>query len=442
MANTAPVLEQTINATQAEKAINRKKLKNGRERLSEHNLNPLQKSLEDFISTHVPPSLLSKHATSLEEFCSSLPKRYTIYEPMLLLPLNVFTHPPAWGSLYESLGNEQRKTLYASIANAFSRFGVTHIAMNAPIVLTDSTGLENRMRSPTALVPLHGDFGCIVPASGENGGSQPSETDFREAFWVCTVQNQGIVQVWAPLYTMFSRGNITEKARILGTGTAPRFEGLDGCTLGGETVEDVAVVDMYAGIGYFVFSYLRRGVKRVWGWEINGWSVEGLRRGCLENGWGCRVIRVRGEGRLSMSVDELVKGLQVTDRVVIFHGDNGLAAGVMEEVRAVMERMKAWTSIRHINLGLLPSSRDSWKSACSILDKEMGGWAHVHENVDVHGIEAKKTEITVTMGKLWAGAVECRHVEQVKTYAPGVMHCVFDVKLSAHHEISSSNTTS
>ncbi|KAL4776670.1 S-adenosyl-L-methionine-dependent methyltransferase [Aspergillus nidulans var. acristatus] len=414
--------------------------KNKPKRLSRQNINPLQKCIGDFINTHLAQSLLAQHAVSLEELVSSLPKRYTIYEPMLLLPLNAFTHPPAWGKLYEGLNDNQRQTLYASIASAFSRYGVTHVAINAPIVLTDTQGHQNRMRSPIGLVPLHGDFGPATSRDGED--TQPSEDDYKRAFWVRTVQNHGIVQIWAPLYTMFSRGNITEKARILGHGST--FEGLDEVSLHGQAAGDVAVVDMYAGIGYFVFSYLKRGVQRVWGWEINGWSVEGLRRGCVENGWGCKVIRVENDGQLSVSVDELVKGLCDADRVVIFHGDNGFAAGIMRQVRTAMERRQGWTSIRHVNLGLLPSSSDAWDGACRIIDRDKGGWVHVHENVDVQQIEAKRGEITATMQGLWTESAsqiadtepraECRHVEKVKTYAPGVMHCVFDLHLS-HQEI-------
>ncbi|KAL4968777.1 tRNA(Phe) (4-demethylwyosine(37)-C(7)) aminocarboxypropyltransferase [Aspergillus stella-maris] len=407
--------------------------------------NPLQKGISEYIAT-LAKSLLTQHGTSPSELISSLPKRYTIYEPMLLLPLNAFTHPPPWGALYESLDNGQRNALYASIAKAFSCFGVTHIAMNAPIVLTDTQGHENRMRSPAGLIPLYGDFGSGVRSSGSLEDEQPSNEDYAKAFWVRTVQNHGIVQMWAPLYTMFSRGNITEKARILGHGVV--FEGLDEGSLGsGVSLNDVAVVDMYAGIGYFVFSYLKRGVKRVWGWEINGWSVEGLRRGCVENGWRCRVIRVQNDGSLSMPISELVENLRDEDRVVIFHGDNGFAARVMGELRAVMQGRQAWTSIRHVNLGLLPTSEGAWDDACRIVDKDKGGWIHVHENVDVQQIEVKGGDIVASLGRTWAEYasvpadmkthIECRHVEQVKTYAPGVMHCVYDVKLSYNQESES-----
>jgi tRNA wybutosine-synthesizing protein 2 len=248
------------------------------------------------------------------------------------------------------------------------------------------------------------------------------------------MQNQGILQIWAPLYTMFSRGNITEKARILGQGSV--FEGLDEGTLG-EDVDGISVVDMYAGIGYFVFSYLKRGVKRVWGWEINGWSVEGLRRGCALNGWACKVVQVQNDGTLSESIPDLIDSLHDSDRVVLFHGDNKFAAHVMSEIKERMERRAAWNRIRHVNLGLLPSSSGAWSHACAMIDLQLGGWIHVHENVDVQHIDVKKQEIVTEIGRLRALAfpdavqqpIECCHIEHVKTYAPGVMHCVFDIKL-------------
>lgn len=74
-----------------------------------------------------------------------------------------------------------------------------------------------------------------------------------------------------------------------------------------------------------------------------------------------------------------------------------------------------------------------------MIDMEKGGWIHVHENVDAREIDQKKDEIVADIGQLRVQqcspqdsaepAVECRHVERVKTYAPGVMHCVFDIRL-------------
>ncbi|KAE8376349.1 S-adenosyl-L-methionine-dependent methyltransferase [Aspergillus bertholletiae] len=416
-------------------------------RVSSKTLNPLQIGIQDFVTNNISPETLSQYGLLMETLQNSLPKRFTVYEPMLLLPANAFSSPPPWSALYQSLTGPQQQGLYASLVRAFSRMGVTHIAINAPIALTDTRGHENRMRSPAGLVPLYGDFGLAAMTSaatspaGEEG--QPSGEDLERAFWVRTMQNHGIVQIWAPLYTMFSRGNVTEKARVLGQGPSP-FEGLDVGQLGGQAVSDVGVVDMYAGIGYFVFSYLKRGVKRVWGWEINGWSVEGLRRGCEANGWGCRVVRIQEDGRLNEDLLDLVSSLRDTDRVVLFHGDNRFAADLLEKIRDVMEGKGEWNCVRHVNLGLLPTSADAWGNACRMVDAEMGGWIHVHENVDVREIEQKKGDITLEVGRLRAEALgvkdatasaDCRHVEQVKTYAPGVMHCVYDIKLLARSEV-------
>lgn len=411
------------------------------------NLNPLQMGIQTFLQNHISSSRLSAGELHFSTTVASLPKRFTVYRPLLLLPANVFTHPPEWASIYRSLDDDERRQLYASIATSFSSSGVTHMAMNAPIQLIHPEGgSENRMRSPTGLVPLHGDFGpCRRPEEEKEEDifvqadtqTQPCKEDFDAAFWVSTVQNGGIVQTWAPLYTMFSRGNITEKARILGHGA--RFEGLDDSSLKGQSIHDTSVLDMYAGIGYFVFSYLKRGVQRVWSWEINGWSVEGLRRGCLKNGWGCKVIYVRADGSIEGGLESLVDEMKDTDRVVIFHGDNTFAAKILNAIRPMLEEKGSWHRIRHANLGLLPTSQPAWEDALKLVDRQYGGWVHVHENVDIHQIDAKKEAIVSDFRKITATlndtvpdrvSIFCDHVEQVKTYAPGVMHCVFDVEIA------------
>lgn len=407
------------------------------------NSHALQAGIKEFLESSTGQSVLEQNKInpgSLE----ALPKRFTIYEPLLLLPANSFTAPPPWGAVYAVLTSDQREALYASIAKSFRRLGVTHVAMNAPIALNNLKGAENRMRSPAGLVPLYGDFKVSSLVSTEGGENcQPSKRDLEDAFWVQTAQNHGIKQTWAPLYTMFSRGNITEKARILDKGpSANTFEGLDTASLQGQPVSEISIVDMYAGIGYFVFSYLKRGVKRVWGWELNGWSVEGLRRGCGANKWGCKVFRVHDNGQMDISIPDLVTSLSDSDRVVVFHGDNTFASEIMTRVQRELSKKENWSTIRHVNLGLLPSSQQSWDNACRALDLWQGGWLHVHENVDVRCIEEKKDEIIreltyfraqvyTQQGISQAPVLECDHVEHVKTYAPGVMHCVFDIRVSA-----------
>ncbi|KAL9529206.1 tRNA wybutosine-synthesizing protein [Sphaerulina musiva] len=245
-------------------------------------------------------------------------KSYTVYGCMLLLPQNAL-EGPEWSPLeplihHNNINNNNTalNDLYKSIAKELK---ITHIASNKPIPLhhhphpppanvantcndnnnnneTTPTSSENILRAPINFTPLYGDFGpetCSQP--------HPTQEDFDKAFWVTAKQN-GIYQVWAPRWTMFSRGNISEKARLLTLGSvreAVEDAAVRGGREGGEEEEEeeerelqppgFAAIDLYAGIGYFAFSYLRAGADQVWCWDINPWSIEGLLRGAKANKW-------------------------------------------------------------------------------------------------------------------------------------------------------------
>lgn len=65
------------------------------------------------------------------------------------------------------------------------------------------------------------------------------------------------------------------------------------------------------------------------------------------------------------------------------------------------------------------------------------GWAHVHENVSVDEVEPKQEEVVGEFRRLVAERrggrgrweVQVDGVFKVKTYAPGVVHVVFDVRV-------------
>ena len=349
---------------------------------------------------------------------------YTIYPPLLLLPTSDFSTLTAAIALKPNASDFA--TLYSMLCEAFR---VTHLALNAPIpanvargiptedfqlpnqsmnFATDST--PNILRSPTGLTPLHGNFGPVLPT-----GQVPAETDFTAAFW-CTVRQNGIFQTWAPRYTMFSRGNITEKVRIfeLASRTEARL---------GVKPQQTSAVDLYAGIGYFAFSYAKAGVGRVLCWEINPWSVEGLRKGTEGNKWNIKVVMSREVSEVQCDKDE---------KLVIFQESNEHAATRVEQMRDKIP------PVTHVNCGYLPSSLESWEVAVQVLDPA-GGWIHAHENVAKKDIEDRKEKIVKTFKELiktisnqklverWS--VDCEHVELVKSYAPGVMHCVFDMAI-------------
>ncbi|KAK0626378.1 tRNA wybutosine-synthesizing protein [Immersiella caudata] len=376
--------------------------------------NPITAAITSWLSALPAPP----NNNEIDNLLNTSPKRWSLYEPMVLLPSGSFTSAP-WPDLVSSLTPQQMSPLWLAILQNISpssKIPLTHLAVNEGIPLhTSHHGGsedgedgedENLLRSPSSLRPLYGGFGSTNP------NIPPSEEDFNKAFWVSTKQN-GITQVWAPRWTMFSRGNVKEKARVLGFRSSRTGDG------GGK---GKWAVDLYAGIGYFVFSYVKMGM-RVLCWELNAWSVEGLRRGAEANGWSVRVVQ--GDELDRVKMEDVVRGVE---EIVVFLEDNkeaGRKIGALEGLEVV-----------HVNCGFLPSSEGSWRRAWEIQRRGLRaaekGWLHLHQNVAVRDIEGRKREVQGMMDEWGRGEVkgEVEHVEQVKTFAPGVWHCVFDVCLT------------
>lgn len=230
---------------------------------------------------------------------------------------------------------------------------------------------------------------------------------------------------------MFSIGNITEKLRIASFDCSQEI-----------------VVDLFAGIGYFVLPYLVHArAKHVHACEINPDSIEAL--------------------KINLKLN------RVEDRCTIHEGDNRETCP-----NNVADR---------VNLGLIPSSEISWETACRALKNDSGGVIslskfvnskdiiligflfkvlHIHANID--SAPEKKDSINddsiddersiMNLNSIWEGAsfkraewktwtcttvrkiekllfhvkqtkwsVHFRHLEHVKSYAPHVDHVVLDI---------------
>lgn len=325
--------------------------------------------------------------SQVDGLLKKFPKRYSVYPPLLLLPQKSLDSKE-WSCFLGSLDQNYRSEIFSFILRHFSTptNTLTHMAINKPIPETN-----NEIRSPSQLTTLYGDF-----------------TDF----WCHTTQN-GIYQTWMPAYTMFSRGNIKEKARILNS--------YQNITSGSD------IVDMYAGIGYFTLSYLRRGARRVFCWEINPYSVEGLTRGVRENGFGEAYV-IKREQHISLA--KVMKA-----RCVIFLESNVHCLERLEEIKSqVHDGDNLDLNISHINLGLLPFSTDSWPYACELIDlygdRHSNAWIHVHENVAVTQLDTKMDSVKSELQKLSnTRKVIPVWLEKVKTFAPDVYHVVADFEL-------------
>ncbi|KAH7320972.1 S-adenosyl-L-methionine-dependent methyltransferase [Stachybotrys elegans] len=380
--------------------------------------NLIQAAIEKWLEG-LPAGVLSESddAFSHDDLLAASPKRYTVYEPMVLLATGSFGGS-AWTSTLSRCPPDYRSLLWDMILQGLGRGSktpLTHLAINEGIPLQkDGEELENILRSPSGLHLLYGDFG---PEGTRQDG--PSMQDFDEAFWVSTKQN-GIYQTWAPRWTMFSRGNVKEKARLLEfEPPQPRRH---------TEAAHCWAADLYAGIGYFVFCYASLGFKVVC-WEINPWSVEGLRRGAEINRWSVKVI---GGQDLQRSVDELMAG---GEQITVFLEDNNEALGRIQQMWSIGIAQ----DIRHVNCGFLPTSEPTWEQAWAMTSKGSKASLHLHENVGVEEVESRRGSIqrkfeewSLAEGAGRRPSVE--HVELVKTFAPGVWHCVFDVGITRSND--------
>ncbi|GAB2244817.1 hypothetical protein Droror1_Dr00000310 [Drosera rotundifolia] len=192
--------------------------------------------------------------------------------------------------------------------------------------------------------------------------------------WVEHLEN-GIMYSFDASKCMFSWGNLSEKLRMA------RLD-----------CRDEVIVDMFAGIGYFVLPFLvRSNAKLVYACEWNPHALEALRRNLVSN--------------------------SVSDRCIVLEGDNRVTAP-----KGVADR---------VCLGLLPSSEGSWVTAVRAL-RPKGGVLHVHgnakdseEDVWIKHVAETILEIAKSEGRYWEVLVE--HVERVKWYAPHIRHVVVDV---------------
>ncbi|XP_078437024.1 met-10+ like family protein / kelch repeat-containing protein isoform X2 [Wolffia australiana] len=186
----------------------------------------------------------------------------------------------------------------------------------------------------------------------------------------------GIIYSFDATKCMFSLGNLSEKLRMAK---------LD--------CRDEVVVDLFAGIGYFVLQFLVRAKARlVYACEWNPHALAALRR----------ILEIN----------------MVADRCIVIEGDNRLSAP-----KGVADR---------VCLGLIPSSECSWLTAVRALRPE-GGVLHIHGNVNdseetVWAEFVVKSVDRMAKEEGYSWDVSLQHLEHVKSYAPHVHHLVADVR--------------
>ncbi|KAK9022971.1 hypothetical protein V6N11_003207 [Hibiscus sabdariffa] len=267
-----------------------------------------------------------------DELLEQIPNRWERLGDIVVLPVSSFRDP-----VWDSIGGE----LWPIIAKSLNTCRLARQGRVAANGTRDST-----------LEILVGDSGWV---------------DHRE---------NGILYSFDATKCMFSWGNLSEKIRMAN---------LD-CT-------DAIIVDLFAGIGYFVLPFLVRAkAKLVYACEWNPHAIEALKRNLEAN--------------------------SVSDHCIILEGDNRITAP-----KGVADR---------VCLGLIPSSEGSWLTAVRALRSE-GGILHVHGNVKdteeewwTNHVSKSISEIARAEGHCWEVGID--HVERVKWYAPHIRHLVADVR--------------
>lgn len=198
--------------------------------------------LQSSITEHLAKVCGNQH---VKEMMECVPVSWESHGDLIVLPSASFSSD-LWKSYFDSLSDSQLSSFWTMIASV----------LKCKRLALDNVISRDGFRSSQTTLLL-----------GENG-------------WVDHVDN-GIHYVFDITKCMFSSGNITEKLRVA------KFD----CK--GETV-----VDLYAGIGYFVLPYLvHAGAELVHACEWNPHAVEGLRRGLKANRVEDRCIIHQGDNR-------------------------------------------------------------------------------------------------------------------------------------------------
>lgn len=356
-------------------------------------------------------------SVTLQQLMEECPTRYQLYEPLILFTAGSFTGSKSWSIFLNAAEPSSRNTFFSNLTLCFSKSKsntknhptahYTHVAENAPII--DESDI---LRLPSKLMPLY-------PTNSLAANSCPFDN-----LWVQTTQN-GIKQTWAPAHTMFSRGNIKEKARILNIATKTVAE----YSLAGSRENPnlffrhwprPVAVDMYAGIGYFTFSYLKAGFGAVLCWELNPWSIQGLIKGAKLNKWNPRQFVFQSEteslenkqvpipqnndselqkmANFLYSTNDAAKNTSPKNtkttqasKVLVFQEDNIKSIQRLIDSLALVQSQKPHTPdfydypppIMHINMGLLPSTNLAWPTVSQIarFSSSQNVTLHVHANL-------------------------------------------------------------
>lgn len=327
-----------------------------------------------------------------------------------------------WGDLLSHLESDEIENIF--LATCDQRLSHPPIADPPPELPRHDSGVSGvaveddtkPLRRSNAASPLSANSAAVIATR-----ERPTQDDFNNAVWFSTKQN-GVVQYWAPHYTASPHHSTIETARVLHMSSVRS-------AIAQKTPRACTAVDLASGSGSFAFSNAVAGVSKVLCWDANPWSIEGLRRGAVKNGWH---VRVHSGAHKSIKV-------HARTRVMAFaeSGDKAL-----DRIKGLRNSLPP---VRLVNCGCLPTSRAFREIAVAVLDPKLGGWIHVHKTCRMEEVVCRANEIRAEFATVVEGLDRERgyltdikdikrwpvvqHVQRVGSDDPGMFHCIVYVHI-------------
>ncbi|KAI4838065.1 hypothetical protein E4T44_08229 [Aureobasidium sp. EXF-8845] len=258
--------------------------------------------------------------------------------------------------------------------------------------------------------------------------AQPTQDDFNNAVWISTKRN-GITQYWAPRYTAslhHHHNSATENARAL------HMFSIRSAAAARNGPKAYTAVDLVSGSGSFAFNHAAAGAQKVLCWDTNPWSIEGLRRGAIRNGWHVRVHSgdpIPGKNLKMHSKTRVMAFVESGDKALI-------------RIHSLRDLLPP---VRYANCGSLLTSRRSREIAAAVLDPRLGGWIHVQETYRVEEVVCEANRIRAEFETIVEGLDRDRgyltdvkgterkpvvqHIQRGESNVPGMFHCVVHIQI-------------
>jgi tRNA wybutosine-synthesizing protein 2 len=371
--------------------------------------------------------LLNTATTNVEVLVYNLSILYSILLLQCCSNLQKTLHQmEPWSDLLSHLDSDETDSIF--FATCDHRLTHPSTAFPPPELPRHDSGVSDVSVKEEDTEPLRRPNDASPPPANSAANckkEQPTQDDFNNAVWASTKQN-GIVQNWAPRYTASLHHNTTESARIL------HMSSVRSAVVAQNTSKACTAVDLASGTGFFAFSHAAGGTQKVLCWDANPWSIEGLRRGAIKNGWHVRVH----------------SGDRLPDRSIKVHSKTRVVAFVESGDKALVRIQSLRDSlppVRHVNCGVLPTTRESREIAAAVLDPRLGGWIHVQETYRmeevvcganetraefetiVKGLDRERGYLTNVKGVKRVPVVQ--YIQRGGSNVPGMFHCIVDIHI-------------